>query len=381
MKNTTQSAFRRTALLAAVVLLAACSPKDDGQKSSDTAANVTLTPAQRQNIHLYTVARGGYHKVIETTGTVDFDNEQATSVLAPISGPVSRLLVAPGDHVAKGQALAAVDSPDYASAVGAYRKAISTAATLRRLADMDKDLLAHSGVSQREADQAETDAAAAEADRDAALQALVGLNVDPGVIGAIRAGKSAGRIEGMIRSPLAGTVVERLVTPGQLLQAGTTPAFTIANLSRVWVMAQIFASDLEAVHVGDHAVVETGVAGKTLSGTVGNVAALVDPTTRSIAVRVVVNNPGDFLKKQMYVHVRLESRQETSGVLAPVSAILRDDQNLPFVYVVQPDNSYARQHVTLGYRSGDRYEIASGLAPGQRIVADGAIFLQFMQNQ
>jgi membrane fusion protein, heavy metal efflux system len=185
----------------------------------------------------------------------------------------------------------------------------------------------------------------------------------------------------MIRAPLAGTVVERLITPGQLLQAGTTPAFTIANLSRVWVMAQIFASDIESVHVGDHAIVETGVAGKTLSGTVGNVAALVDPNTRSIAVRVVVDNPGDFLKKQMYVHVRLESRLETNGVLAPVSAILRDDQNLPFVYVVQPDDSYARQHVTLGYRSGDRYEIASGLRPGQRIVADGAIFLQFMQNQ
>ena len=95
----------------------------------------------------------------------------------------------------------------------------------------------------------------------------------------------------------------------------------------------------------------------------------------------MVDNPGGFLKKQMYVHVRLESRTQSSGLLVPVSAILHDDQNLPFVYVAKPDNSFARQHVTLGYRSGDQYEIASGLAPGQRIVVDGAIFLQFMQNQ
>ena len=103
---------------------------------------MTLTAAQRQNIQLYTVAPSKFRKTIETTGAVDFDNDQATSVLAPFSGPVSRLLVSLGDQVKQGDPLAEVDSPDFAAAISAYRKALATAQTTRRLADLDKDLLA-----------------------------------------------------------------------------------------------------------------------------------------------------------------------------------------------------------------------------------------------
>ncbi|MHB1620894.1 MAG: efflux RND transporter periplasmic adaptor subunit [Sulfuricella sp.] len=369
--------------VAIIVSFAGCSPETDNnaQTAVVTALNVTLTAAQRQNIHLYTVAPSKFRKAIETTGVVDFDNDQATSVLAPFSGPVSRLLVSRGEHVNKGDPLAVVDSPDFATAISTYRKALSTARTARRLADLDKDLVQHHGVSQREEYQAQTDAANAEADRDAALQALVSLNVDPQAIKDIQEGRTISRIEGMIRSPIAGTVVEKLITPGQLLQAGTTPCFTVADLSRVWVMAQLFGSDLASVTLGDPAEVQTGISTKTFSGTAGNISALVDPGTRSVMVRVVVENPGDFLKKQMYVRVRIRARQESTGLLVPVSAILRDDQNLPFVYAAQPDGSFARQHVTLGYRSGDQYDIAAGLQAGDRIVVEGGIFVQFMQNQ
>jgi len=176
-------------------------------------------------------------------------------------------------------------------------------------------------------------------------------------------------------------VVEKLITPGELLTAGTTPCFTVADLSRVWVMAQLFGSTLASVNVGDPVEVETGIATNNFSGTVDNISALVDPTTRSVMVRVVVENPGDFLKKQMYVRVRIQARQESTGLLVPVSAILRDDENLPFVYVAQPDGSFARRHVTLGYRAGDQYDIADGLQPGDQIVTDGGLFVQFMQNQ
>jgi cobalt-zinc-cadmium efflux system membrane fusion protein len=108
---------------------------------------------------------------------------------------------------------------------------------------------------------------------------------------------------------------------------------------------------------------------------------LVNPDTRSVLVRVVVENPNGFLKKQMYVRVRIQARQESTGLLAPVSAILRDDENLPYVYLIQPDGSFARRHVTLGYRAGDRYEISDGLQAGDQMVIEGALFLQFLQNQ
>jgi cobalt-zinc-cadmium efflux system membrane fusion protein len=294
---------------------------------------------------------------------------------------VSRILVEPGQHVRKGEALAEVDSPDFATAVGAYRAAIITAQTDRHLADMDKDLLAHQGVAQREEAQAQTDAITAETNRDTARQALVALGVDPKTINNARRGKTPPRIEGIIRAPIAGTVAERLISPGQLLQAGATPCFTIADLSRVWVMAQIFGSDLAAVNAGDTARIDTGLGLGVFSGRVDNVAAEVNPDTHSVIARVVVDNPGDSLKKQMYVRVLINSRQETRGTLVPVSAILRDDENLPFVYLVQRDGSFARRHVTLGYRSGDQYDISDGLTRGDRIIADGAIFIQFMQSQ
>src|ERR1700683_814203 len=217
----------------AIVSIAGCSSKIDNgpQASFATASNVTLTAAQRQNIHLYTVRPSKFRRTIDATGVVDFDNDQATSVLAPFSGPVARLLVSPGDKVKEGAPLAMIDSPDFAAAISAYRKALATAQTDRRLADLDKDLVQHHGVSEREAEQAETDAINAEADRDAALQEVVSLKVDPQSIKNLQKGRPISRIEGMIRSPVAGTVVEKLITPGELLQGAVTPCFTVGELS------------------------------------------------------------------------------------------------------------------------------------------------------
>jgi len=363
----------------ALLALAACSPKN--ADATNTASNVTLTADQLKHVRIFTVRPVAFHKSIETSGVVDFDNDQSTVVIAPFGGPVTQLLVKLGDHVGKGQALATVDSSDFAAAIGAYRKAIVTATNARRVADLDKDLHAHSGVSAKEEEQAQTDAASAEADREAARQALVSLNVDPHVIHAVAAGRPTARVVSEIRSPIAGTVVDKPISPGQLLTAGTTPCFTVANLSRVWVMAQVFGTDLSSVSVGDAASITTGIGSTALSGTVDNISAIVDSDTRSVGVRVAVDNPGDLLKKQMYVRVRIEDRKQSKGLAVPVSAILRDDENLPFVYVVQRDGSFARRHVTLGYRTGDAYEIPSGLRSNERIIADGAIFVQFLQSQ
>jgi len=380
-RGSTQVLAAATMTAAALAFLAGCSSKaEDAPKAAATPSNVTLTAAQRQHIQLYAVEAATFHKSIQASGTVDFDNDQATSVLAPFSGPVTRLLVSPGDHVNKGDPLALVASADFAAAVSAYRKALVTARTARKVADADKDMVQHNGVSAREEEQAQTDAASAEADSEAALQALVSMQVSPQAIKAVEQGKSLARIEGMIRSPISGTVVERLITPGQLLQAGSTPCFSVADLSRVWVIAQIFGADPGAVRLGDTAEIDAG-AGKTIPGKVTNIAGLVDPVTRAVGVRVAVDNPDGLLKKQMYVRVQIQSQQESSGLMVPVSAILRDDETLPFVYVSRPDGSFARQRVTLGYRSGDRYEVADGLKAADQVVVDGGIFVQFMQSQ
>ena len=116
--------------------------------------------------------------------------------------------------------------------------------------------------------------------------------------------------------------MEKLITPGQLLQVGTTPCFTVADLSQVWVMANIFESDLAAVEEGDPAEIVTSASPTNLPGTVDYISAIVDPSTRAIGVRVVAKNPKDILKKQMYVRVLIHSRREQTGLLAPVSAVL-----------------------------------------------------------
>ncbi len=120
---------------------------------------------------------------------------------------------------------------------------------------------------------------------------------------------------------------------------------------------------------------------ETFPGRVDYVGALVDPQTRATTVRIVARNRGDFLKRDLYVRVRIRSRRPRRGLLVPVSAVLRDAQNLPFVFVATPDSSFARRQVTLGSRVNDRFEITAGLAAGDPIIVEGGLFLQFAESQ
>ena len=356
--------------LVALGLLAGCSSSTDENSATPAIANVRLTKAQLAHIQLYTVQPVGYRQTVKAPGTVDFDNDQATSVVSPFTGPVTRIFVAQGQHVEKGQPLAMVASADVANAVAAYRKAAVASANARRVAAADRDLAVHNGISEREAAQAQTDAASAEADRVAAAQALASLGAGPG-----------SGLNGIIRAPVSGVIADKTVTPGQLMQAGSSTAFTVANLSQVWVLAQVAPDDLSQVGFGDAATIDPGNGTGPFRGTVQNIGASVDPNTRAIVTRIVAPNPGDLLKKQMYVDVSIESGRVVTGLLVPVSAVLRDDENLPFVYIALPDGSFARRHVTLGYRDTQNEDVTSGLSAGDRIVSNGALFLQFMQSQ
>ena len=127
--------------------------------------------------------------------------------------------------------------------------------------------------------------------------------------------------------------------------------------------------------------VTTGAPGPAIVGKVDYIAAFVDPNTRAVAVRIVAPNPNEVLKRDLYVRVRIESRRETTALLVPVSAVLRDDENLPFVFIADPDGSFSRRRVQIGTRVGDRQEITSGLAAGETLVVEGGLFLQFAENQ
>ncbi len=376
--------YRNTRIAAALLAcsaLAACgeAPAKD-EAAPANATELTLPAAQQARVRTQLVAATPYNATIQTTGTVAFDGDQSTAVLAPISGPVTRIVVQPGALVAKGQPLAYVSSPDFAAALANYRKALATARNAKRVADLDDQLFRNDAIAKRDLDQAQTDAENAQADLESAIEGLRSLGVDPrAAIGAN--GAISQQVEGVIRAPIPGTLVERLISPGQLIQAGTTQAFTIADLSKMWVMASVFPTDLSRVSIGERAEITTSASPVAFPGTIDYVAALVDPNTKATSVRIVVPNPSYTLKRDMYVNVAIHSSGQDSGLLIPASAVLRDEDNQPFVFVDKGAGKYARKTIVLGSRVGDNYPVSAGLVAGDRIVSEGGLFLQFAQNQ
>jgi membrane fusion protein, heavy metal efflux system len=374
---------RTAALLVLAAFIGGCSskPADSHSAPAVKSGAFTVTEAQRARLQIVTVAQSTFRPVLEVTGTVAFNGDHSTQVLSPMSGPVSRLLANPGTSVSEGQALATVSSPDFASAVAGYRKATEAARNTQRILKLSEQLFQNDALARSALDQARADAAAAAADVESAQQQLHSLGVDDATITALRDGKQAGPIEGAIRSPLTGTVVERLINPGQLLTAGTTPTFTVADLATMWVMANVYEIDLALASAGQEADVITDASPKPIPGRIDYVAALVDPATKATTVRIVAQNADHLLKRDMFVRVRIHSTRDRSGVLVPAAAVLRDEDNLPFVFVEKTPGTYERRRVTLGYHVNDRYEITTGLVAGEKVVGDGALFIQFAESQ
>ena len=379
--------FARAAFPAACFTLiaaaAGCGSKPDAAvaAAAEKPSSFKVTDEQRAKLKIITLAKETFAPTLEVTGTVAFNGDKSTQVLSPVSGPVSRILVTLGTNVTAGQALATVASPDFAADVATYRKAETTVRNTARILKLDEQLFANDALARSDLDQARADNAGAEADRDAAMLSLRSLGLDDATISAIRDGQQTAPVQGTIAATIPGTVVEKLINPGQLLTAGTTPAFTIADLSSMWVIASVYATDIPLVTNGVTVDIFTDASTKPIHGVVDYVAPIVDPGTKATTVRIVAENPGQMLKRDLFVRLLVHSKQEHTGLLVPVASVLRDDDNLPFVFVVSADGGFVRRRVNLGYRLGDRYEILTGLAAGDKVVADGALFVQFAENQ
>ncbi|HEY5219187.1 MAG TPA: efflux RND transporter periplasmic adaptor subunit [Gemmatimonadaceae bacterium] len=374
-----------TALVVLAGIAAGCTSSSASATSDSTAvvkpSGFKVTDAQRARLRIVTLADTNFRPTLDVTGNVAFNGDHSTQILASISGPVTRLIANTGTVVAAGTALAAVSSPDFASAVADYRKAEDASRNTQRIYKLDSALYQNDAFARSDLDQARSDASQAAADLDASTQELRSLNVSDSAIAEIRAGHQVGGVEGMIRSPIPGVVVEKLINPGELLQAGTTPTFTVADLSTMWVIANVYPSDIDLVHQGQTASIFTDASPKAISGRVDYVAALVDPGTKAIAVRIVADNAAQQLKRDMFVRVQIHASSERKGLVIPAAALLRDDDNLPFVFVAMPDGTFQRRRITYGYRVDDGYEVTSGLAVGDKVVADGALFIQFAESQ
>jgi cobalt-zinc-cadmium efflux system membrane fusion protein len=373
--------------LAFAVTLTACSANDRkgaGQMTSYSANGspsavpqlFTIPQDQMAHVQVVTVQPTRLTRTLRLTGAVAYNAFNTTPVITQVGGPVSRILVVPGQHVKTGQPMLDVSSPDYSQLLDAYLKAADSF----RLADKNwvraQDLYLHHAIAQRDLEQAESDRNQAQADLNAADQGMRILGIkNPGDLA-----KAPSSALIPVLAPIGGEVVERLVSPGQVVQAGQTQAFTISDLSTVWVLANVYQADLAAVRTGDDVVVETDSYPERFHGRISYVSPALDPNTRTLQARIVVDNPGEKLKRDMYCTVTVTAGFIPNAIAVPDSSILRDDNNQPFVYLGIGANQFGRRDVEIGESLDGKTHILRGLSPGERVVGDGSLFLQFANS-
>lgn len=388
MSGATGAAILVAALACGAVSCAKDEPKSGtkgdtkvaADSTSSTASSFRITAEQRARIHIVTEKMVSFRPTVEATGVVAFNGDRSTQVLSPVSGPATKVVGMPGMKVTRGQPLAYVQSSDFADAVANYRKAQNAYRNAKRIADRDSALFKNDALARGDLEQAQADASAAEADLEAAEQLLRSLGVEESAITAAAAGQVT-PMQAIIRAPLSGTIVEKLISDGQLLSAGSTPAFTVTDLSTMWVMASVFANDLHDVAVGESVNIFAGGSDKPVTGRVDYIASLADPGTNAVSVRIVAPNTSLLLRRDLFVRVEIQSNVEHHGLLVPVAAVLLDDQSLPFVFIADANGGFSRRQITRGHRVGDQVEVTSGLKEGEQVVAEGALFIQFAETQ
>lgn len=374
------------AALSAALTLAACGPSGDptGTMTSFSASEspvskaelFTLSADQLSHVELSTVAASGMARTLRLSGSVAYNSFVTTPVITQVGGAVSRIVVTPGEHVRAGQPLLYLASPDYSLMRSAYvksRDALQLADKFFKRAD---DLYAHGVIAQAELEQAESNRTQAQADLEASEQAIRILGIsDPGALVSQPVSPEVAMV-----SPISAEIVERLCSPGQVLQAGSTQCFTLSDMSTVWVLVNIYQNDIANVHVGDDVTIDNETYPEPVRGKIQYIAPALDPTTRTLQARIQAANPGERLKKDMYVTAEVRAGTIANALTIPDAAVLRDSENLPYVYLRTGTSQFARRTVTLGDSQGGRTQVRDGLQANDTIVGDGSLFLQFQNS-
>jgi membrane fusion protein, heavy metal efflux system len=377
--------LRCATALAFGLALAGCNSSDRERASQMTSysANASssaklflLSQDQMSHVQVVTVQPTKLTRTLRLTGAVAYNAFKTTPVITQVGGPVSRILVVPGQHVAAGQAMLEVSSPDYSQLLDSYLKAADSFRLANKNYARAQDLYQHQAIAERDLEQAESDRNQAQADLNAAEQGMKILGIkNPGELA-----KAPSSAQIQVLAPIGGEVVERLVSPGQVVQAGQTQAFTISDLSTVWVLANIYQADLAFVRDGEDVKVQTDAYPGSFHGRISYVSPALDPNTRTLQARIVVDNPGEKLKKDMYCTVTVTAGSIADAIAVPDSSVLRDDNNEPFVYVATGANQFGRRDVETGQSQNGRTQILKGISVGEKVVGDGSLFLQFANS-
>jgi cobalt-zinc-cadmium efflux system membrane fusion protein len=269
-----------------------------------------------------------------------------------------------------------VSSPDYSQLRANYLKARDAHSLAHKNYVRSQDLYAHHAIAQRDLQTAESAEIQAQADLQAAEQSLKILGI-PRPDTLIENPTSP---EVPLLAPINGEAVERLCSRGQVLQAGQTQCFTISNMNTVWVLANVYEDQLAYVHVGDPVTIKTDAYPTSFTGRISFMGAALDPASRTLQARIDTKNPEGKLKKDMYVTATVAAGQIKDALLVPDSAVLRDAENQPFVYVQEGADQFARRPVKVGESSEGKTQILNGVTAGEKIAGNGSLFLQFANS-
>lgn len=354
--------------------------KVDAKKLHENApgeVQLTSEVLAKGQIAIEPVAISREDVTLRTSGKAGFNEDHLSYVSSPLVGRVVNIAVHPGQHVESGQTLAVIDSADLGATSSEFIKARADLILAQRTHTLAKTLLAAKAMAAKDSQKAEDELVKAQADLRRTRERLLSLGMSQdqldGPLEALHV-----RSQFNLTTPISGTVVERTLTLGQMV-GGDAPQrlFIIADLNTLWVTADIYEKDLSLIHPGEEVSVQAAAwPDQQFNGHIDYVGDTVDPNSRTIKMRLTVDNQQRRLKPEMFVTATVHTTGSTSVLTVPVAAVHGEGAGQPYVFTAIDGNRFARRPVTLGAKINDRVAISSGLAAQDRVVTTGSILLK-----
>jgi cobalt-zinc-cadmium efflux system membrane fusion protein len=358
-------------LLTAALWNAGCSsrasaqPGDDAVQPVEVRGTDLVVPERsslRDRLVVSAVSPQPVHHVLDAPATAEADPAKITKISAPFAGRVVKLMVHLGDAVRQGAPLFSFDSPELAAAQSDELKARSAEAQALRALKRQKDLSEHGIGAQKELEQAENDYDQAKSELARAAARLQLLGIEAGEVGRSLA----------VRSPISGRVIDLATAPGQYQNDPAAVLMVVADLSTIWVTAQVPEKDLNRVAVGDQACVQfSAYPGEQFEGRVQFVGDVLAPETRTVKVRVELPNPRHRLKPGMFARVALQGKESPELVVPSSALLVRGDRS--FLFVEKKPWTFERRPVEVGEPVAAGVPVTGGLSAGERVVTANTI--------
>ncbi len=371
---------RPVARIAAALSLWACSQTQEPASSKPSVtpeqAAVQPQPQSTGQIETAVVDFKPIQPELVLVGKVAYGEDRYSKISSPLQGRVVEVRAKLGDRVEAGATLLVIDSSDITAAYSEFVKEASELEYSTRAQELAKELFATKALALKDLKQAENDLIKARAEFRRAKERLLSLRIPAQELEKpLAQQRITSRFE--MKSPLTGTVVERAVTPGQSVGSDAGQVlFTVADLDRLQVVADVYERDLALVKVSQVGRINVeAYPGSDFASVVASIGDVVDPNTRTIKVRAWVDNRDQRLKPEMFARLRLDVGDATPFLTIPKEAVVEIDGK-HFVYVVDTPQHYEKREVLVSNVSSGQVRILEGLTSGQRIVIKGAVLVK-----